>query len=219
MSNTFASPARPKARGTPEDETTLLGLALAGDPAAGRRLVDRLMPVIQARIASALLRSGGPGRHRARDDIEDLRQDVLLSLFERDARLLRAWDPARGASLRTFVGMIAERQAISALRASRRTLRDLDPSRATREAAQSNAAAPDRAAASRQELRLMLEQLEASLPRAAADLVRRLLLHDEPAAEVARATGHSVNALYIWRSRALALARSIRRQPRSAGAG
>src|SRR4051812_50171744 len=95
---------------SPEETADLVRRALAGDPASLDRLVEVLTPVVQARVARTLLanRHRLAGRRVVRQEVEDLSQEVFLALFDRDARVLRAWRPERG-SLESFVGRIAER--------------------------------------------------------------------------------------------------------------
>src|SRR5438477_1751570 len=88
--------------------------ALERQPAAVRTLVDRLSPVIERKVAATLWRRT-PGRD-VRQEVRDMTQAVFVSLFEDDAKALRAWDPDRGASLESFVSLLAHRQVISILR-------------------------------------------------------------------------------------------------------
>ncbi len=100
-----------------EDISGLVRRALAGDPASLARLVAVLTPVVQARVAHTLLAR----RHRlaggcdVRQEVEDLSQDVFLTLFSRDGHVLRGWQAERGPSLESFVEQVAERQVLSFL--------------------------------------------------------------------------------------------------------
>jgi len=106
-----------------DDQTrALVQRALGGEPAAGRELVQQLTPVVQRRVAVAWASCGAPGgRPVTRSDVLDLTQQVLLLLFENGGRVLRSWDPLRGLSLRSFVGLVAEREAVTILRTGRRS--------------------------------------------------------------------------------------------------
>jgi RNA polymerase sigma-70 factor (ECF subfamily) len=76
----------------------------------GSALALEITPVIRARVARRLRRSGIMSQcGESRYETEDLCQDVLTRLLERGGRLLRQWDPERGLSLRNFVGLIADR--------------------------------------------------------------------------------------------------------------
>ncbi len=57
-----------------------------------------------------LARAARPHGRDPRQDVLDLSQEVLLGLFERDARELRRWDPARGRSLDSFVRLVTRRR-------------------------------------------------------------------------------------------------------------
>lgn len=78
---------------------------MAGDRAAGRTLLRRLTPVIQARLRLHI-----QGRESTAQ-MDDLVQDVWVALLENKARLLLAYDPSRGASFEGYVGGIALRVA------------------------------------------------------------------------------------------------------------
>lgn len=93
----------------PEDEA-LVKRALGGDRAAQRTLADRLIEPVQREVAIALARAAAGTGHDARQEVRDLVQDVLLLLFEQDARELRRWDPSRGRALDSFVRLIARRR-------------------------------------------------------------------------------------------------------------
>jgi len=92
--------------------------ALSGDPAALSQLVAVLTPVVQAGVARTLLAHWhrlAAGRD-VRQVVNDLSQKVLLTLFERDAHVLRAWQAEGGGlSLERFVGLVAKRQVLSFL--------------------------------------------------------------------------------------------------------
>jgi RNA polymerase sigma factor (sigma-70 family) len=98
----------------PEDEA-LLQRALRGDRAARRQLADRLIEPIQREVAIAITRAAAGSGRDARQEVRDLVQDVLVLLFEHDARELRRWDPARGRSLESFVRLIARRRVARVL--------------------------------------------------------------------------------------------------------
>src|SRR5688572_11436679 len=105
----------------------LVKRALAGERAAIEALVVELSPVVQARVAAALYRCG----HSSRQELEDLTQEILMDLFTGEGRVLSSWDPERGLSLASFVGLVAQRQVYSRLRSRRRspfTQRPTDPS-------------------------------------------------------------------------------------------
>src|SRR4051812_44043292 len=70
----------------------LVKLALAGDRDALRQLFAHVIcPVVERRLSHRLALAGAD-RAALRDHV----QEVLIHLLERDADVLRRWDPERG---------------------------------------------------------------------------------------------------------------------------
>lgn len=89
----------------------LVKRALAGDRAAMRHLfAEVICPVVERKLAHRLAMAGAE-RAALRDHV----QEVLVHLLERDAAVLRRWDPERGA-LEPFIAKVAENLLISRLR-------------------------------------------------------------------------------------------------------
>jgi RNA polymerase sigma factor (sigma-70 family) len=89
----------------------LVSRALAGDRHAMRQLFTHVIcPVVERRLAHRLAISGAD-----RAALFDHVQEVLVHLLERDAHVLRRWDPERGA-LEPFVAKVADNHLISRLR-------------------------------------------------------------------------------------------------------
>src|SRR5688572_25242688 len=101
----------------------LIARALRREPAACRRLVDLLTLAIQSRVNAALLRRG----RASRSELLDLTQEVFSALLDDDGRILRSWDPERGATLLGFVALIAERRVASILVSGRKSAGREDP--------------------------------------------------------------------------------------------
>ena len=183
--------------------------ALAGDAGAVRRLVDRLTPVIQARVARTLLlrRSGGPAGRDVRQEIEDFSQEIFLLLFSDGGRLLRSWQPERGLSLANFVGLVAERQTVSILRNGKRSPWKEDPTLLEELDGEAEHRHPEETAATREALRLLLEHLREELSPLGRHLFHLLFLRELSLPEVTAKTGLSADAVYAWRSRLRKLAR------------
>lgn len=182
--------------------TDLVERALDGETAACRTLVDRLTPVVQARVNRALERRAGLGRGRiVRQEVLDLTQEVFLALFARDGRVLRRWDPERGASLETFVGLVAEREVRSVLRSKRRSPWTEDPTAPDDFSATSAAPSADRRVAGKEELRAVLDALRTRLSDRGLALFEALIVEGQPVDDVAAAHGMTREALYTWRSR------------------
>lgn len=190
------------------DAQALIGHALAGEPAAVRSLVDRLSPIIARRVTATLWRVRSARRANVRQDAADLIQDVFLSLFQNDGKALRAWDPRRGMSLDSFVGLLAQHQVISLLRSGRISPWREDPLD-TDEVAEIDSAAPTPEAlfSSREKLSALLERVRQSLSPRGLELFQRMFIDEEPIEQLVAATGMTRDALYQWRSR---LQRTIR---------
>jgi RNA polymerase sigma factor (sigma-70 family) len=98
----------PSVSGVTDEE--LVARALAGERGARRQLAEQLLESIQREVAYCLLRAAAPSGRDPRQEVRDMVQDVLVALFERDARELRRWDPERGRNLDSFVRLVARRR-------------------------------------------------------------------------------------------------------------
>lgn len=190
---------------------------LAGGQAELRWLVDWLTPVIQTRVVR-LLSNQATGCRSLRQELEDLTQEVFMSLFADRARVLRSWQPQRGASLRTFVSLVAERRVYSLLRSARSNPWTADPRPAHELAGRSREVDPERRAASRDELRWLLDRLCARLTPLGRRMFEYLFVDERSLEEIGRETGLSQEAIYAWRSRLRRLAVRLDRglEPRRA---
>lgn len=178
-----------------DPDLRLLRRALAGHGAAMRRLVDRLLPVIRARVRR---RIGGPPEQR-----EDVVQDVWVYLLSDGGRVLRRFDPEKGSSLEGFVGMLTERQIIDLQRVARAAKRGADKvvhddaalARAP------DARTPEEAAITAD----LVERLGAHLHQVLSgtgQLVFRLIYTDHcTPAEAAEAMGVKIQVVYNWQHR------------------
>jgi RNA polymerase sigma factor (sigma-70 family) len=89
----------------------LVRCALAGDRDAMRHLFAHVIcPVVERRLAHRVTLARGD-----RAALLDHVQEVLVHVLERDAAVLRRWDPARGR-LEPFIAKVAENLLISRLR-------------------------------------------------------------------------------------------------------
>jgi RNA polymerase sigma-70 factor (ECF subfamily) len=203
------------------DEQTLRERALARDPEALRALVDALAPVVHVRVARALERwqsSRGRGRDR-RQEIQDIMQEVFVAIFASEARALRSWDPDRGLSLASYVGLIAEHQVASILRSGKRNpwMEEpmLDP-----EPALPKDAGPESQVIARHLFATVLDRIRAELTPRGLELFYALMIDEQSVESVSARTGMKPDALFAWRSRlarrARELAGEIERVPRPA---
>lgn len=195
-----------EADGRPEWE-----LALLGDEGALARLVRRLTPVVQARVARKLLlsRDRSGGSRDVRQEVDDLTQEIFLILFADDGKVLRGWDPGRGLSLANFVGLVAERQTVSILRSGRRSPWRDDPTLSDELERIASPVETETAAASREVLGRLFDRLTEELSPLGRRLFDLLLVQETPVAEAVLATGLSADAVYAWRSRLRRLARNL----------
>jgi len=193
--------------------------ALDGDPSALRALIDALMPVVQSRAARALVRYR-PAARDSRQEQADLTQEVFAALFEQQGRVLRQWDPARGLSLRNFVGLVAQRTLGGILRSGRRTPWPDDPTeQEALERLDSLSYDPAPRIESRADLEALLDRLMQELSPRSLELFHRLCVRQEEVRDVASSTGMSEQAVYAARSRLEKLARKLAADSTPAGKG
>lgn len=186
-----------------------LARALAREPGALNTLVRHLAPVIQFRV-SRVLAPLAQSRTTLRDDVEDISQEVFAHLFAGDAAILRRWQPQRGASLRNFVGLIAQRLARDhALKRSAKDARQalrLDADNLWIEAPLSS---PEVALVNADTLRYVVAALYQQQTARGRQLFDMLMLEQLEPGEIAERTGLSRDAVYMWRSRLIHAARKI----------
>lgn len=188
-------------------DLALIDRALRGDATALAALVKRLMPVLFARVRRAC---GTTARAHGALDVDDLVQEVWLALVDDDGKLLRAYDPSRGATLEGYVGMVATRE-VGNIRQRVSAKKRGAHLRAVEEAPDrpDSRPNPEQDAASRQLAARLGAHLEASLPER-GQLVLRYTFNDglEPA-EAAHTMGVSLQVVYNWQHKIRALAREF----------
>jgi RNA polymerase sigma-70 factor, ECF subfamily len=194
-----------------EESVALVERALAGDKLALTRLVAALTPVVQARVARTLLcrRWARGGGRSVRDDVEDLAQDVFLSLFANQGRVLRSWQAERGLSLENFVGLVSERYVVSFLRSGRRNPWKEELASGDELDVRVDEPSPDRVASGRQQLGLLLDRLRDHVSPLGFHLFELLFVQELSLPETMAASGLSADAVYAWRSRLRRLAREL----------
>jgi RNA polymerase sigma-70 factor (ECF subfamily) len=182
--------------------SALLLRTLAGERAAERRLVEALTPTIRASVAYELgLRRGTSGR-AADQEVDDITQSVLLGLFTDGGRTLKAWNPARGSALKSFVALLARRRTATILRSRRKSpwveepvlLEDLD-----RNPVEANG--PESRAISRDLLAALVHGVRERLSARGAELFQLLYLEGLPNEDVCAQTGLTPAAVYQWKHR------------------
>lgn len=185
------------------DAALLLEQALSGQPAAARRLVRKLTPVVQARIARvAVAWARSHGYDRVREEVSDLTQEVFASLFQDNGRIIRRWDPEKGLSLENFVGLVARRYALSALRTQKRNPFSEDAAIDDEiDGLELGTPSFESRLASRDVLRKVFERVENQLTTTGRSLFEAIVVQQMDTDAVAAQTGLSRDAVYAWRSR------------------
>ncbi len=180
----------------------LVQSSLAGDRNAVRALVDRVGPVIQARVARVASRGRSRQGEQLRQIVADLTQEVFVSLFQDQGRVLRSWTPARGLSLEAYIGMVAEHQAISFLRSGRRSgwREDATGDQELELSAGGHSGTHERVYA-RQTLNRLLDRMREVLSPKGLTLFELLVVEERSVIEVCEAMSMSADAVYAWRSR------------------
>ena len=187
--------------------------ALSGDQRALRGLVQHVTPVVQARVARALLRRRSLARGEdARQRLADMAQDVFVELFRDGAKLLRSWSPSRGLSLVNFVGLVAEQRVAATLRSLKRNpwaeaLSETDAQ--VGDGVAEAAAGPEERLLSRDAVERLLDHLRGQLSPVGLDMFHRLIVREEPIASVCADTGMSTSAVQAWSSRLKRLVQSL----------
>lgn len=184
------------------------GAFVQADGLTQRGLIATITPVIRARAARAV--AGYRRRQSAELDVDEITQEVLALLFEKGARVLQRWDPQRGMSLLSYVGMVAERAARRLLRRHRHLLVE----RSTfDECAEFDIADPTPGPEARLALRefaaLALTAIRGKLTPRGRELFEALLVEDRCVDEVSAQMGMSRDAAYAWRSRLAKVARRV----------
>jgi RNA polymerase sigma factor (sigma-70 family) len=162
-----------------------MAAAQDGDRAAYERLLRDIVPFIRAIV--------GP-QHRAPDRVDDVVQDVLLTVH----RVRHTYDPAR--PFRHWLAAIARRRSIDALRRRVRT-RAFETS--DEHAYETFADPGAKRETERRERVDGLDAAIAALPEGQREAVELLKLREMTLAEAARASGKSIAALKVNVHRAI----------------
>ncbi len=195
----------------PDHTVERIRRVLAGCEETVNDLVERLTPVIQARVVRALLRHRGEVHDpSSRADVEDLTQSVFLELFKNDGEVLRRWDPEAGMTLENFVGMITERRVIARLRSPGARSTSLEELPA--DEAASSQPDPEQRLASRELLQCVVERLSQDLSELGRTMFELLFVWDGSNEEVGRKMGMSPETVRRWRNRLRERARRCARR-------
>lgn len=183
---------------------------MLGDGERGRRaLMDLLLPIVQVEVGYMLIDHARAERRDHAQDAPDFVQIVFMHLFERDARVLRDWDPALGDSLRSYVQRFTRRRVIDEFRRRERARR--------RERSIEHATGALHPEASDVETRVvagalldrLLFELDERLDPRGRRLFRLLEIEERSVSEVAEIMNMTPAAVSAWRTRLRKLAGRI----------
>lgn len=100
-------------------DQALLGAVLSKDERAWQEMLRRFRPLIFRCILRVCKRSGALSQ-LGQEDINEIFGDVCVNILRDDMHKLRAYDPARGARLSSWLGLLAINAAYDYLRQSMR---------------------------------------------------------------------------------------------------
>ncbi len=195
----------------PSHDERLVEAALAGRGGARRELASRLLDVVQREVAMVLRRSAVRQGRDPRQEVRDLVQEVLVSLFEHDCRELRRWDPRRGRSLDSFVRLVARRKAARILgqrKGNPWADQPVDPQVIDGDEGDGLASATLHELEQRDELGSVLDALYAHMNDRDLQLFDLLFVQERDPAEVAEALDMTRGAVNAWAYRTRKLARA-----------
>jgi RNA polymerase sigma factor (sigma-70 family) len=192
----------------------LVRKAVAGDRGALRELLDLITPAVQASVGHTVRRYlPGAVRQSASQEVEDLTQEVLLKLFAEQGKRLLLWDPGEGLALARYVELLSQRIVISVLRSHRRnpwSNEPLDPDDVDQ--LPGKAESPERLVERKELHAAVLAGLRLELSPKGRAVLQLHVIEDRPVDEVSVLTSMTPNAIHVWRSRIIALARDVARR-------
>jgi RNA polymerase sigma-70 factor (ECF subfamily) len=188
----------------------LVRKVVAGDAAATRELVTRLLDVVTREVGFVLLRRAAPSRRDPRQERDDLAQEVLVGLLSDRAQELARWDPARGRSLDSFVQLIARRRALRLLSGGRGNPWSNEPvAPDDLEELHEGAARDVEELEARNELASVLDRLHTHMSDRDAELFELVFVEERTPEEVCEQMSMTRAALNTWRHRLRKLAKQL----------
>lgn len=156
---------------TESSDIDLVRRLLLGDADARSALVARLQPIVRHRVSRVLERQGFVSAY----DASDLHQDVMILILEKQQRILGLWDPTRGLSLDSFVGLVAQRTASTILRSGRKAGWAEQPTEGAAFPLEVEQRTPEHHIAQKEELELILSRVRTRLSARGLVLMEALL--------------------------------------------
>lgn len=182
---------------TESTDISLVQQLLRGDPDARKAMIERLQPTVRQRVSRVLGRQRNPTVY----DANDLLQDVMMMLLERQERILGLWDPGRGLSLDNFIGMVAQRTATTILRSGRKAGWAEQPTEDEALPLEPGADSPESHFAQKEELEIILARVRARLSARGAELMDALIDAPETVEQVRERLNMSTSAVHSFKSR------------------
>jgi DNA-directed RNA polymerase specialized sigma24 family protein len=182
---------------TESSDMNLVRRLLQGDSGARKTMIERLQPTVRQRVSRVLERRGTISAY----DASDLLQDVMILLLERQDRILGSWDPSRGLSLDSFVGLVAQRTASTILRSGRKAGWAEEPTDLLGLHVEMDLETPERYVAQKQEIELILGRVRARLSVRGVLMMDALLESPEAIEQMRQRLKMSSAAVHSFRSR------------------
>lgn len=127
-------------------------------------------------------------------------QEVFVALLENDGKILRAWDPSKGRSLKSFTKLVARHQVVSILRSQRRSPWKEDPT-PVEELNLREPQSPERRVAQADQAHQLLGALRGELSTRSMMMFEGLYVEERTVEEICEEFEISRDAVYAWRSR------------------
>lgn len=180
---------------------TTIRRAIEGHRADERALMKVILPAVQKGVASVLRRAPRRDARDTRQELAELCQDVLLHLFEDNARRIATWAPQRGLTLPRYIELLARNIVIDILRARHKNPWELSliaPSDI--DALVGEAESPEQIVAREEIKKTTLAFVEAQLSEKGRAVLSSFIA-GQTIDEVAVQNQMSTNAVYVWRTR------------------
>ncbi len=185
--------------------------ACEGDVEQLKMLCREIFPAIKLQVVKVLYRRARTQGRDPQQDIEDFAHDALAHLLSNGGKRLRAWNPARGLPLASFVRLLTRRHVSRVLDGYRGNPwaggatgetnvddLELEPDHS-----------PFNHTLSQQQFTRLMNRLDAYLDDRGLVLFELHYVEQRPVSEVAQLMAISREAFYEWRARLKRFARRI----------
>lgn len=202
---------------TPEQ----IARACEGDEDLLEALVGEVLPGVRLEVTFGLRRKARVLGRDAAQDVDDFVQDVLVHLLSDGGSKLRAWDPARGRSLSSFVRLLARHRLLRVLEGLRGNPWEGgaadEPDLVEHQATVSSEAFEQ--LLSRQQLEGLMKRLRARFDERSDLLFELIYVEQRPVIEVCETMGMTRAAVDQWNVRLRRIVRQLAHELDRAPAG